>query len=397
MTLLPNNATSLERAAEAAAGASDNADAIRPLYRPRDIPEPILSWLSWAFDVPIWPDGEQARRNITADAWKLHRKRGTLGGMRAIAKYAGSEVVRAITPPAKLFLSPSLTREERNAFVARHPQLRIYRYRTIGQRIGLFFGDHFGAGHYAQNDAALRAAPRAFLYRDGVETELTIIERVTETQSRTAQTTTITEVGIPGQAGFLSFAGGHPRFFGVTDAPRRVYRMTIGTPYMDSTETLHKSTLSPGLDPINVNPDSVAEPGVARGLYFGGHIAGHFVESDARDRLYQRIYLFDPAIEAPRRIAFSHFGHGVFGMPPHHAEIAVRIPGRRHPRAVSQFATGFFVERDRSRYDATLAALRNMSRLSDRITIDTAIMRPITVSDTLTAGDNILAGSWIDS
>lgn len=309
-TLLPINATPIERAIEQATVPSDNADAIRPAYRPGAIPETTLPWLAWAFDVPLWPSDQAERRGIVADSWRLHRLRGTMGGLKAIAKYAGGEVVKAITPPAKSYVSPVLTRAERNAFVARYPQLRIYRFRTQGQRIGLHCGDTMGRWLPVQSDAVLRIAPRAYFYKDGIETELTMVERKTATASATAESSTVTEVSIPGAAGRLSFAASFPRFLTVTEAARRFYRVTLQRTYQDSNETLRKQTAEPGLQPIDINPDAIAQTGQAAGVHAGQFVARHMMPSSASDRIYQRLYLFDPAVEVIRRAATMNLNAG---------------------------------------------------------------------------------------
>lgn len=392
-TLLPINATPIERAIEQATVPSDNADAIRPAYRPGAIPEATLPWLAWAFDVPLWPSDQAERRGIGADSWRLHRLRGTMGGLKAIAKYAGGEVVKAITPPAKSYVSPALTRAERNAFVARYPQLRIYRFRTQGKRIGLHCGDTIGLWLPVQSDAVLRIAPRAYFYKDGIETELTMVERKTATTSATAESRTVTEVSIPGAAGRLSFAASFPRFLTVTEAARRFYRVTLQQTYQDSSETLRKQTAEPGLQPIDINPDAIAQAGQAAGVHAGQFVARHMLPSSASDRIFQRLYLFDPAVEVIRRAATMNLNAGRLGLPAHHAELSLRVPGRRHKLATWAFVRGHLVASDQGVLMNCLGALRNMARASDRLSIDTAIQRPALAGESVLAG-HLVAGQW---
>lgn len=392
-TLLPPNATDLERAIEHTAAPADDSQAIRPLYRPQDLPSPVLPWLAWAFSVPLWPIDPAERRQITADAWHLHRLRGTLGGFKAIARYVHAEITQAITPPAKAFASPALTRQQRNAFVARYPQLRIYRHRTAGQRVGLHAGDCLGLHSAVQSTAPLRIQPRAYLWRDGVETELTLIERTTANTTHTAEASTVTEVAIPGAAGRLAFAGRHPRFLTVTEAPRRFYRVTLQQTYQNSVETLRRVATEPSLTPIDVRPDAIAQTGTAHGVHAGQHMARHLRTSTAPDRLYQRLYLFDPTINVARRAATLHLNAGRLGMPAHHAELSVRVPGKRHKLSAWRFVRGYLVATDKTRLSECLEAMRDMARASDRIAINTTIKRPASAGESVLAG-SLIAGDW---
>lgn len=338
---------------------------------------------------------DSVQRGLIKDAVRRHRIKGTLAGFDQAAADAGCEVVGAITPPAKAFASPSLTREERNAFVAKYPQLRIYRHRTTGQRVGLHAGDCLGRSPAIQSDALLRSQPRAYLFRDGRETELTVLERSMTSVERSAEASTVTEVAIPGAAGRLSFAGGHPRFLTVTEAARRFYRVTLQQTYQDSTETLRRVAVEPGLTPIDVRPDAIAQTGTAQGVHAGQFTAGHLVPSSARDRLYQRLYLFDPDIDVARRTATLHLNAGRLGMPAHHAELSVRIPGVVSRQAVSRYLWGYFVTTDKTRLADCLEAMRDMARASDRITINTTIKRPATAGQAVLAG-SLIAGDWIN-
>lgn len=384
-SLLPRNATALERAVEQVSAPSDSADVIRPAYRPAEIPAATLPWLAWAFDVPLWPADLAERRGIVADSWNLHRLRGTLGGLRAVARYTGAEITKATTPPAKCFASPALSRSERNAFVQRYPQLRIYRYRTQGQRVGIHAGECLGLNFPVQSDALNRFLPRAYLSRDGVETELSISESAAS----------FTEVRVPGTAGRLSFVCGFPRHLTVTEASQRVYRVALQQTYRDANETLRRVAIEPGLETISVRPDVIAQTGQGIGVFAGQYVARCLVPSSAGDRLYQRLYLFDRNVEVIRRSATLHLNAGRLGMPAHHAELSVRIASALPRQAVGRYVRGYLVATDQSALGETLAAMRNMARASDRISINTVIKRPVTAGESVLAG-SLIAGDWIN-
>ena len=337
---------------------------------------------------------DAVRRGLIKDAVRRHRIKGTLAGFRLAASDADCALIGAITPPAKLYAAPALTREERNAFVARYPQLRLYRHRTVGSRVGLHCGDTLGRWQPVQSEALLRILPRAYLVRDGVETELAVIERSTEQTARTAVQATVTEIAIPGRAGRLAFVGAHPTHLTVTEAPRRFYRMQLAETYQDSRETLRRVTATPGLTPIDVRPDAIAQTGQATGVHAGQFVARHLAPSTARDRLYQRLYLFDPAVEVIRRNATLHLDTGRLGMPAHHAELAVHIPGAASRQAAGRYCRGYLVATDKAGLTDCLTAMRDVMRASDRIAINTRIKRPVAAGESVIAGQT-LAGDWI--
>ena len=337
---------------------------------------------------------DTVRRGLIKDAVRRHRIKGTLAGFRLAAADADCTMVSAITPPAKVYTSPALTLAERNAFVARYPQLRLYRHRTVGQRLGLHCGDTLGRWTPVQSDALLRLLPRAYLYRDGAETELTVIERTTTTNAnRIAESTTVTEVAIPGRAGFLAFAGTHPRYLTVTEAPSRFYRLALAETYQDSRETVRRIAATPGLTPIDVRPDAIAQTGIATGVHAGQFIARHLAPSTARDRIYQRLYLFDPEVSVLHRTATLHCDAGRLGMPAHHAELAVRMPGTASKQAAGRYCRGYLVATDKAALADCLTAMRDVMRASDRIAINTAISRPALAGNSAFAGQ-LTAGDW---
>ena len=78
MTLLPPNATTQERALEAAVSRPVETP-LRALWNPQTCPEEILPWLAWAFSVDDWsPDWPlEIRRSVISVAINTHRTKGT--------------------------------------------------------------------------------------------------------------------------------------------------------------------------------------------------------------------------------------------------------------------------------------------------------------------------------
>jgi len=338
---------------------------------------------------------EAEQRGLVKGALARHWIKGTLAGLRRGAADAGAELVHAITPPAKLFASPSLTLAERNAFVARYPQLRLYRHRVVGRRQGAMLHQAFaGAAFPLMSDAALRILPRAYLSRNGQETELTAAER--RSTSRTGQAETVTEVREPGLAVGLAFCGGHPRHLVSSNAAQRIYRLRLVEVYQESRESVRRIAVQPGLQPLDVRFDQVADPGTAQGRFAGQALSGHLLASTARDRLYQRLYLFDPEVAVQARTAALHLNQGRLSMPAFHAELAVRITGQAQPRAAWRFVHGHLVAQPQQQLADTLEAMRDMARAADRVAINTTIERPALAGEQHPAGE-LLAGAWTRS
>ena len=262
--LLPPNRSPLETALVQTLHTLEHPErTVAALYRPSaagGIAAALLPWLAWGNDVLAWPRtaDETQRRALTANSWHLHRQMGTLAGLRSMAGVFGATITAAVVPPAKTYAGASLTTAERNAFVARYPQLRIYPQRLSGQRIGAMLLGCFpgGAAYPVQTDAALRLAPQAFLYRDGAETPLQAIERETTSSERTAEVHT--EVRRPGEAGMLGFCSRPVRWLARSDAHARIYRLALETPYQDGVETLRRVAVLPGLSPLTVRYDWIA-------------------------------------------------------------------------------------------------------------------------------------------
>lgn len=397
--LLPPNRTPLESAVVQALHSADHPEqTIGSLYRSigdNAVSSELLPWLAWSQDVLAWPRNapQTLRRQLTASSWRMHRQMGTLAGLREIAAVFGAQVSRVITPPAKAYAGQSLSTVERNAFVSKYPQLRIYPQRSGGQRIGAML-EHCFAGRAAypvQTTAAMRLAPQAYLLREGIETPLQAIERELLSTERASQS--VTEIRKPGRAGAVGFCGRTVRWLVASDAAGRIYRMRSTAPYREGLEVLRRVAVQPGLEPMDVRHDWIAERGMAKGVFAGRHTGGHLRRSTARDRIYKRLWLFDPSVDVARRGAMSFAGAARLGMPAHHAQLCMSIPGRTHPRVARLYVRGFLSTSDQSNYHEALASMRDVARASDRIAIDTAFTRPLAAGESVRAG-SATAGDW---
>ena len=125
----------------------------------------------------------------------------------------------------------------------------------------------------------------------------------------------------------------------------------------------------------------------------GGALHGALRKSTARDRLYQRLYLFDPAVSVLARTAGLHLNQGRLGMPAHHAEIDLRVRGKVNPKAAGRFVQGHLLAQPQAVLAKCLESMRAVARASDRIAINTTVSRQSTAGEQHFAGA-IVAGEW---
>lgn len=398
--LLPANATPIERAI-VQTGAERvealNTDLLRDLHAPAACPSNILPWVAWSVNA-AWPKTatEAERRSHIRTSLRRHRAYGTLAGLRMAAESTGVSIVKAITPPAKMFSGPSLTVAERNAYLERYPELRIYRYRTSGHAGHVSFAVGNAQRFLVASDAVLRFTERATLVRDGVESELASLTRTVSDAEHVA--TTITEVRRSGTAGHQAFVAGLPRWPATTTAAERITTVRMTSTYRAGEEPLRVATVSPGLEPIDARPLDVALRGSIDSLipgraFIGARSAhnaarGCLIKSSAPWRMYRSMRLFDPAIPAMRRGAILHVNQGILGMPPHHAELSIRITGTMDTRRwAGPYVRGALVSRDHKVLADGVHAMREAARVSDRIALRTKNR------DIVTAGEHILSGT----
>lgn len=84
MSLLPHNATSQERAIEAAVSRISNVPTpLRDLWDPETCPVHLLPWLAWALSVEAWASDwpEYRKRAVIRTAMQTARKKGTRGAV----------------------------------------------------------------------------------------------------------------------------------------------------------------------------------------------------------------------------------------------------------------------------------------------------------------------------
>ena len=122
VSLLPPNATAFERALEAAlargseAGGGNFDIPIRKLWSAADCPPALLPYLAWTLGVEEWdPDWPAAvKRAAVANAFAIHREKGTLAGLKRVLSTAGAEY-EYVERPAGVAMTAKLSILNSNA------------------------------------------------------------------------------------------------------------------------------------------------------------------------------------------------------------------------------------------------------------------------------------------
>lgn len=91
-TLLPVNATELERKCEATFARFDNLPvSIGRVWDPQSCPEALLPWLAWALSVDSWESHWDAhtKRDLIAQSVHVHRTKGTVSAIERVLNTLG--------------------------------------------------------------------------------------------------------------------------------------------------------------------------------------------------------------------------------------------------------------------------------------------------------------------
>ncbi len=422
--LMPGS-TPFEKAIDAAVFRLDGvADALRTIHDPEKAPEAFVPFLAWGFSTDLWDrNWPIEKKRAVAKAWyRLHRKKGTLTGIKEAVRFFEGEVVAARTPPDGTIPDPTLTKEEREKYLTRFRQIRFYRYRSggsasfaaylsSGYRLpALFVGARAFPG---ASDAVARVGRRAFVFDPltGAEEPVKRVERITTTSERAA--VTFEEVVLPGKIGRAAFAGRKPAgktFTMDMGARGRRFSISIDGTYSETISDLHVSGILPSDQPIEVRPRRAALPGprVAGQLFPSlGGVATEFVNrksdgehrtflpaSSARLRVFEQVFLFDPSRLPDRRNARTFVGATRLGMPAYHARLTIQKRGRISPFAIHGFVHGYPVATDKSAMRRTIEAVRLSKSLRDKILVTNKTMRPATAGDGYRVG-TINVGTWV--
>lgn len=422
-SLLPPSArTKTEKEIEQAAFRALPID-IPALASPETAPDAFVPFLAWGTSTDLWDRNWsiEKKRAVVKAWWRLHRLKGTIAGIEEAVRFFDARVVAVRRPPDATYPDPVLTKAERDAYLARFQQLRLYSFRdrgiagfgaylSGGYRLPKLFPD--GGAFPAYSDAAVRLGERAFLFDPLTGDEIAVkrVSRIDQTETR--QAVRFDEILLPGSAGFAAFLDRPPRakrFTASVGAAGRRYTVAVNTEYSERTSTLHVSSVLPSAQPISVLPKREKVRGVrVIGQRFpGAKGTGEFVArptdgirraflpaSTAGLRIFDVIFLYDPARLADRRDARTFLGRTRLGMPAYHARITIETRGKVSPFAARQFVAGFLMSSDKARLAKAIEAIRIEKALRDKVLVTAKTMRPAKVGDGFKIG-TINVGTWV--
>lgn len=380
------------------------------------LPDAILDLVAWGWHVDGYDllTTRAERLHVVRNFFDYHRFKGTRYGFQLYFSTFLKRDLLAASPPHKSFLGTSLTSEERAAFEAPHPEVRVYPFRHAGLKGASYPGDFLGAFWPGRSDALLRIGDRVCLFDPltGQETALDSLETTRDTVQ--AMTMMKTPVRLPGQAGRGLCCGRFLAGFTMNlGASARFYELDLSVGYSDEIERRRPLSARPGLAPLGLGTDTASTPGTASPFALfpgnrwtdvyperGGRVLGRVFPSSsgAGDRIYRRTKLFDPS-----RVVFPRSASGTFAgafklgqLPPHTAEIAVDMA--RPAPAMAMFCGGF-----PGRHASSLGAGdwvelmcrvgRMAARFSDKVLVSITNRKPVRASSGIHAGD-VRAGEY---
>lgn len=406
--VLYREATGLEKAwsdVDADRLIETNAEAIIDIWDPYACPAQLLPFLAWAMGITFWNNkwSETTKRDWIARQFEFKSLRGTQAGIEMALDFAGRDVsqfgftlVKAITQPQKVFSGPSLTKTQREAWLQKLPQVRVYYYRNrpIADHYKSFMGGWTGhnrrffiEGMFPQPSQGLKHLERRATYNiGGVDTDITV-----------------TNFGNYYQLHIPSFEkqkvfSGRPfgeRYFQPSDAVERLFTVAPrpSLPW--------RGPIGASLQAVDASPEVIKVPGeIGYAVYSNSalkhadfnllHHKHFFLPSTAKYRIFDRYAINDGSVLSAPRPNVQFMGVGRYGWPAFTAELDVHMPSKQ-----SYFKAGegiavpkrrFWIPHDPEPMNYVRRALEASRRLSDKL-----LLKPVPLARFI-AGRPFIAG-----
>jgi phage tail-like protein len=401
-TLLPVNSPELLKALSEAFAEHLQTDdtGLAHLWDPRRAPTQRLASLAADLGVPLWNPAwsDPKKRHVIASAIRLMRRRGTRQSFESYLRFVDAELVGFRAPPQVAAARRHPTADQRVAWAAQFPELRVHRPRIRHVRTNrLVPGRCWGGARRTPvaEVAGQFSAPRGVLIRDGVEQAV----RVREIRDPAGLAPAHLQVAISSSAPATTANRPAGRRFVLrrSTAGQRLYNYTAGAGRAD--------VLTPSPTPRLIAPATgrsriVRKGAIVPGAAIGG--ARRFLrKSRAREQTYESLRLFDPALAASGRIrprgGFT-LGRTRLGQPAFELHLDVDLAQRRKGRRPFPFSTrGPLRSHDPSRMTDGLAAARAAKLGRDRVFVRTGLYRPITVADAIPLDGSYRLGQIVRS
>lgn len=366
--LLPPNASAAEQRVAALTARINAVPApIDLLKRPLETPKDFLPFVGWEDSVDVWSTAwpEARKRAVVDAALRLHMRKGTAYAIREYVRYTDCEVRSIERPPRKVFSGPTLTRAEREAWLARLPQVRTWRIREPGAKgFGLYcsgfgFSSFLEAGFPVPSTALERLRRRARWVVGGEETDV----RVSDLGGNF-------RIHLEAHAGSRVFSDRIPAamYWQPSTASQRL--VTI----RPTSRLAWRFPVGPTLEPVTAEPERVVEQGTMDYGAFSGRPMreGYLRPSTAAYRIYWRFPVHDGR-SVQRRSPVQFMGVGRYGFPPHTAHLVLATNRHRSRWCAGDGihipGTRFWVPHNPQPVQAARRAIVAAKRLSDQILI----------------------------
>lgn len=360
------------------------AELIRDIWDPDTCPIDLLPYLAWAMGVEYWDDNwrESTKRNWVAYQLTFKSVRGTARALYDIINYAGRDISangytldKITTRPQQVFSGPSLTKEQREDWLKRLPQVRTWRMRESGiaapkksfysssSQFHLRLHNHrfcFGGAFSVPSTAIERLKRRARWVVNNVEQNVTVTDFGSYFQLHRS--------GVAGRRVFSNRTFNRRSCYIPSDAWKRLITIEP-TPRLP-----WRGASTPTLQAVVSEPEIVKVPGLRKHSVFNNTpMRGFFVPTSAPFRLFQRFPVLDPDIRPFRRHPCQFMGTGRYGFPPFTAWLDVSVYNK-----VCPWAAGFGFHKPRLKFwvphdDRPMArvrlAVRSAKSLRDKILI----------------------------
>lgn len=386
-----------------------DADIIRRSKDPWTCPEHLLNFLAFERSVDIWDENWPVwkKRSVIASAPADHRIKGTEAGARRYVEIADGALLQVVTPPEGFFAAAGLSKEQKDAHIARHPKVRITLARGKSKAPimdGFFCGDGFvGEATTGVPDGHTLWGRRAYLVKDGVQEPLQLTRLVETEEQRVG--VVIERITTPGRAvaeAFVGEIGAGIGFVGAWDVPPRNYTVSLDKSYRHVESRLELSLVPVGYIPRDTRYVRESLVGDGGPSFFCGDFANdRFVgRNDGGELLADVLRLYDPSIPSPITGGGSFVGVNRVGMKHHTAEMLIDMRATHVPHTA--FVAGFsFVgedpvsPRDNSRRNFFLDAVASSKRLSDRIGVTFQTRRARTLGDGIPLDGSVRLGDTV--
>lgn len=370
------------------------AEAIVDVWDPFRIAYRNLPFLAWAMGVNMWQDQwrEMTKRTWVAQQWTFKSLRGTANGTRMAVDYIGRDVspwgyqcTKFTVPPQRVYSGPTLTREEREAWLELMPQLRVWR---IQERIWWGAGKSFygGRGNGRQHNTRFcLGGVEQKTYQSCIvpSTALERLKRRARWIVKGVETdVTVSEFGTYWRVHIRSIEDGSvftnrpirpvppKRFYIPTTAPKRL--ITI----MARERLSWRTPTWASMEPITAEPERLVYGSTRRRSVYSdtpmrNHGRDYFVPSDAWSRIYQRYAINDGSTELNSRRPVQFMGVGRYGFPKYTAWIRMSLRSRR-PFAVFNGIpfNKYYQPHDPTPVKRAKIAVQASKKIADRILLE---------------------------